>query len=180
MATEDAPFSLTPPQRVRLRQLVRITRDARLLRRAQALLWRDAGESVTGIATRLGVSRQTVHNWVRPFSTRSGTVVERLADELRTGRPRTALGIVDPLLAEFIDGNPQEYGYAATAWTAPLLQKHLAEPHGIAVSLIRVRRAIHRLRRRGKRPRCRLALRPATWRQAKGGSSAALTSVGAR
>lgn len=173
MASEDSAFSLTAGQRARLQELVRTTRDTRQLRRAQALLWRAAGESIVSIAARLGVSRQTIHNWVRQFSARAGALVDRLADAPRTGRPPTALGIIDPLLASLLDRDPRDYGYAATAWTAPLLQTHLADQHQRPVSLISVRRALHRLGQRWKRPRHRLALRPATWRQAKGGYSAA-------
>jgi len=173
MADYHARFRLTPQQRLRLQQLVHGTREARLLRRGQALLWRDEGESTTEIAVRLGVSRQTVHNWITGFAVRSGPVFERLADAERSGRPATAQGVLDPLIAELIDGDPRDWGYAATAWTAPLLQRHLAEQHHKVVSVMSVRRVIHRLRRRWKRPRYRLALRSATWRQAKGGSKGA-------
>lgn len=173
MPADDAPFRLTARQRDPLQRLVRLTRDARLLRRVQALLWRAEGDSTTAIAAKLGVSRQTVHNWVIRFATRAGTVAERLADGKRSGRPATAQGRIDPLIAGLIDSDPRDCGYAATAWTAPLLQKHLAEQHQIVVSVISVRRAIHRLNQRWKRPRYRLALRPATWRQAKGGSKPA-------
>ena len=169
MADDNAPFRLTTQQRMTLQRLVQGTREARLLRRGQALLWRDEGESTTEIAVRLGVSRQTVHNWITCFAVRSGPVSERLTDAGRSGRPATAQGVIDPLIAELIDGDPRDWGYAATAWTAPLLQRHLAEQHQKVVSVMSVRRVIHRWRRRWKRPRYRLALRSATWRQAKGG-----------
>src|SRR3954451_7464746 len=110
-----------------LQRLVRVTPEARLLRRCQALLWRAAGESIPTIAGRLGVSRQTVHNWATQFLTRSDPVAERLAAAERSGRPATAQGIIDPLIAALIDGDPRLHGYAVTTWTAPLLQKHLAE-----------------------------------------------------
>src|SRR3982751_1644858 len=143
MPANDAPFRLTTKQRTTLQQLVRVIRDARLLRRCQALLWRADGESIATIAGRLGVSRQTVHNWVARFETRSGVAAERIADGERSGRPASAHGIIDLLLADLIDDDPRAFGYAATAWTAPLLQKHLAEQHHLEVSVISVRRAIH-------------------------------------
>jgi transposase len=173
MPPDDARFTLTAKERATLQRLGRVTPEARLLRRCQALLWRADGESIATIARRLGVSRQTVHNWATRFTRRPGTVAERLADGERSGRPVSAHGIIDPLIADLIDGDPRAFGYAATAWTAPLLQKHLAEQHHLEVSVISVRRAIHQLGRRWKRPRYRLALRSATWRQAKGGSKQA-------
>jgi len=173
MSSIDAPFLVRPRQKRLLQEIVRVTRDARLLRRGQALLWYLEGESIAAIAERLEVSRQTVYNWVARFAAGTGSVAERLADAERSGRPATAKGKIDSFLADLIDTDPRDFGYAATAWTAPLLQKHLAEQQQAKVSVISVRRALHRLRRRWKRPRYRLALRPATWRQAKGGSKLA-------
>jgi transposase len=87
----------------------------------------------------------------------------------RPGRPRLAGGLVDPLIASVIDGEPRPLGYRATVWTAPLLCRYLWDYHEIEVSERTVGRAIDRLRIRWKRPRHQLALRPATWRQSKGG-----------
>lgn len=170
MSAIDARFPVTPRQKRTLQEMIRVTRDARLLRRGQALLWQLEGESIAAVAERLEVSRQTVYNWIARFATGTGSVAERLADAERSGRPATAKGRIDPFLADLIDTGPRDFGYAATAWTAPLLQKHLAEQHQAEGSVISVRRALHRLRRGWKCPRYRLALRPATWRQAKGGS----------
>jgi len=170
MSAIDARLQVLPRQKRTLQKMIRVTRDARLLRRGQALLWQLEGESIAAVAERLTVSRQTVYNWVARFAAGTGPVAERLADAARSGRPATAKGKIDSFLADLIDTDPRDFGYAATAWTAPLLQKHLAEQHQAEVSVISVRRALHRLRRRWKRPRYRLALRPATWRQAKGGS----------
>jgi transposase len=157
-----------------LLQLLDQTHDATRLRRAQGLLWLDDGQSVTAVADLLLVSRQTVYNWVEAFRDRIDLdVADRLLDAPRSGRPGTALGIIDPLIDAVIDDDPRGYGYRATVWTAPLLQRYLEEVHGIATSGKSVRRAIARLDIRWKRPRHRLGLRPQTWRQAKGGSKPA-------
>ena len=89
--------------------------------------------------------------------------------KLRQGRPPSALGIIDPLIADVIDTDPRKLGYHATVWTAPLLREYLDQVHGIAVSRKSVTFAIARLRMRWKRPRHQLALRPEHWRQSKGG-----------
>jgi len=169
-----APFQLHPWERRRLLQLLDQTHDATQLRRAQVLLWLHDGRSVTAVADLLLVSRQTVYNWVESFRDRTDLdVADRLLDAPRSGRPATALGIIDPLIDAVIDGDPRDYGYRATAWTAPLLRRYLEEVHGIATSRKSVSRAIARLGIRWKRPRHRLGLRPDTWRQAKGGSKTA-------
>jgi transposase len=166
---------------IALESLLRTVEEARLLRRVQALVWRSQGESVSEIAARLQVSRQTVHNWIARFQTRAGWPLrERLRDEERPGRPPTAKGIIDAVIEPLLECDPRAFGYAATVWTAPLLRRHLERVQQIPVSERSVRRAIHRLGYGWKRPRYRLALRPATWRQAKGGSKAAWGSVSAR
>jgi len=163
-------ITLTPKERQALAALAAQTNQARDLRRAQAVLWLDQGEAVQTIAERLGVSRQTLYNWVTRFeSRRTLDLVARVADAPRSGRPCTAAGVIDPLIDEVIERDPRKFGYRATAWTAPLLVEYLRKTHHIEVSDDSVRLAIQRLAIRWKRPRHTLALRPATWRQAKGG-----------
>jgi len=143
---------------------------SRELRRAQALLWISAGDSVEAVAERLRVSRQSVYNWQARFSARRDLeLTARLADGERLGRPRTARGIIEPLIAEVIEDDPREFGYRSTVWTASLLVNYLADFHEVEVSLRSVGGALGREQLRWKRPRHRLALRPETWRQAKGG-----------
>jgi transposase len=171
-------FRLHWRERASLERVVNTSGDARLLRRAQALLWRQEGVSVTEIAQRQRVSRQTVHNWAARFRARAGqSLEERLSDGEREGRPPTARGVIDPLLEAVLEQDPRQWGYAATTWTAPLLQCHWQRAYRARVSQRSVRRAIHRLGYRWKRPRYRLSLRPATWRQAKGGSNEAYATA---
>jgi transposase len=161
---------LSHKERVSLEALIVQARDARQALRAYALLWLDDGESVPDVAQRLGVTRQTVYNWTSRFHLRADLdLASRLLDAPRCGRPCTAAGIVDPLIDAVIERDPRELDYRSTVWTAPLLVRYLRDAHEIAVSDDSVRLAIARLRIRWKRPRHRLALRPLTWRQAKGG-----------
>jgi transposase len=163
-------FPLTPSERRQLQDFIRCAPSGRACCRAQALLWRDGGDPWTDIADRLGVSRQTLHNWARRFHERTDTTLgERLRDGPRSGRPPTVLGVIDPLIAGVIDQDPRGHGYHATIWTAPLLRYHLRAAHGTEVSERSVSRALARLGLRWKRPRYMLANRPDTWRQAKGG-----------
>jgi transposase len=163
-------FALSYRERVALGGLATHTEDAKVFCRANALLWLDDGESAEEVAERLRVSRQTVYNWAIRFQRRSELDISaRVADGPRRGRPRTAHGIIDPLIEEALDRNPQDVGYNSPIWTAPLLAHYLLEECGIEVSCDSVSLAIRRLRIRWKRPRHHLALRPDTWRQTKGG-----------
>ena len=63
---------------------------------------------------------------------------------------------------------PTDHGYRHPAWTTPLLLAHLTRA-GVEASDVTVRRALHRLGYRWKRPRFVLARRAEHWRQAKGG-----------
>jgi len=138
--------------------------------RAQALLWLAEGDAPGDVAEQLGVTRQTLYNWVHRFQERDGgDVLARLQDGPRSGRPPTALGSIDPLIAAVIDEDPRQHGYHATVWTAPLLQHYLRDAQDLDISRKSVSRAIDRLGYRWKRPRYTLVSRPDTWRQAKGG-----------
>jgi transposase len=150
--------------------LVGRSRDAIVTQRAQALLGLHEGRAAAEVAGFLRVSRQTVYNWVQAFRDRTGLdVLQRLRDAPRGGRPATALGIIDPLIAAVITDDPRDYGYPATVWTAPLLRRYLDEVHALRTSRKSVSRALRRLGLRWKRPRHCLARRSPTWRQAKGG-----------
>lgn len=166
-----APFRLHPRERRQLLRLLDQTDDATQWRRAQALLSLQEGRPLTQVADLLHVSRQTVYNWVQVFADRINLALpDRLRDAPRSGRPATALEIIDPLIDAVIEADPRDYGYRCTVWTAPLLQHYLEEVHAIPTSCKSIRRALARLAIRWKRPRHRLGLRPDTWHQAKGGS----------
>jgi transposase len=172
MARADSMASIILNQRQRreLETFVLHAPSARECCRALAVLWLVEGETVSRVAELLRVSRQTVHNWVQRSHEREGSDLRsRLADAPRQGRPPSASGIIDPLIAEVIDEDPREFGYHFTVWTAPLLREYLRQRHGIAVSQRSVSLAIERLRMSWKRPRHQLSLRPEHWRQSKGG-----------
>jgi transposase len=166
-------FELSYQERSALEIFLRRPRHGRQLRRAQALLWLDEGDTVAEVADRLHTSRQTIYNWTSQFEARySWDMAARLSDGARRGRRCTAQGIIDPLIDAVIEKDPHKLGYRSPVWTAPLLKLYLERAHKIEVSRQSVSLALARLQVRWKRPRYRLARRPQTWRQAKGGSSA--------
>lgn len=175
------PLRLNYRERQGLENLMRHATEATALRRTQALLWLDGGESVQQVADRLRVSRQAVYKWLAHFQARQAFALPtRVAPGWHSGRPRTVRGVIEPLIDAVIDRNPREWGYRATVWTARLLMQYLAEGHHLSVSRASVSLALGRLRIRWKRPRHQLARRSPIWRQAKGGSNAASPPARAR
>jgi transposase len=167
-------FHLRPREYQELEAFAQQSHDAIAVQRAHALLGLHEGLAAAEIADLLERSRQTIYNWAQAFRCRTDAdLSQRLCDAPRSGRPVTALGIIDPLINAVIEDDPRDYGYRSTVWTAPLLQRYLEDVHVIATSRKSVSRALSRLGIRWKRPRHRLAQRSETWQQAKGGSKMA-------
>ena len=174
-------FKLSSQKRRQLNALAVHTTDADVLRRVQSLLWLADGHKIKDIAQRLCVCRRTIYYWVEQYEERPGhDIITRLSALPRSGRPRTANGIIDPLIDQIIDTDPRDLHYRSTVWTAHLLRQYLCESHRLAVSQRSVSYALERLSIRWKRPRHQLALRHPFWRQAKGGSNAASKGANAR
>jgi transposase len=165
---------LNPGERRVLRQVARSSPNAREVRRAQALVWLSSGESVAQVAHRLGLSRQGIYQWVvRYRSRRRGRVRARVGDRPHTGRPPHKLKLVVRVIRPLLSRDPRRYGYRAMIWTVPMLRRQVKRRTGTKVSLYTVRRGLHVLRQRYKRPRYVQARRSPTWRQAKGGLNTA-------
>jgi transposase len=153
-----------------LRRLVHSNADARQVRRAQALLWVDAQISVNEVAKRIGFTRQAVYAIVQRYRDRQHLpVVERLQDQPRLGRPATKREQTRQVIQTLLGQSPARYHYRSPVWTVPLLRMQVQRRLKCAVSARTVRRALHELRNRFKRPRYIFAQRPPTWRQVKGG-----------
>jgi len=169
-----ALIELSSAERNGLRQVVKCSRDAKQVRRAQALLWLDQGEPVTTVARRQEVSRQTVYNWVRSFQERRHEpIAQRLRDRHRCGRPPEKSQAVQAFVERVMGTDPRQLGYPSPVWTIPLLRRHLKREQGIEVSERTFRRCLRSMGYRYKRARYVLSRRSPTWRQAKGGSSVA-------
>jgi hypothetical protein len=94
-------------------------------------------------------------------------------DGARAGRPRRLAEWVERVLVTVLEMEPHTQGYRAAQWTTRLLCQYLREQQACVVSAVTVRRCLHRLGYRWKRPRYVLARRSRYWCQAKGGSGAA-------
>jgi len=147
-------LNLTHLQRRHLRRQLQHARDLRLYRRTLAVLAFDEGRSAAAIAQMLGVTRQSVYNWVVTY-TRSGAP-HALADEPREGRPLRWTTQEEAILRALLACSPQELGYVQVSWTVPLLQQALQRRTGNSFADSTIRRALGRLDYVWKRPRYRL------------------------
>jgi transposase len=154
-----------------LQRIVHSSSDAREVRRAQVLLWLHGGERPTQVAKRAGLTRQAIYAIVQRFQARKGQpVATRLKDRQHPGRPPNKIAAARRVVQELLQQSPQRYRYRSPVWTVPMLQSKVQRRLKRKISRRTIRRALHQLRYRFKRPRYVLALRPTTWRQAKGGS----------
>ncbi len=153
-----------------LRQIARSGSKAREVRRAQVLLWLDAHKSVRQVAIRLRLSPQAVYDIVQRYQARRSLQVrERIRDQTHPGRPATVRERTVCVIQQLLPVAPARYRYRSPVWTVPMLRRQVQRRLKRKISTRTVRRALHQIRYRFKRPRYVLALRPATWRQAKGG-----------
>jgi transposase len=157
-----------------LEHLAQSGSKARMVRRAQTLLWLDQGEAVQAVAQRLGLTRRALEKIVARYQARlERPVVERIEDQPHPGRPAAKRQQVAQVLAELLPQPPADFGYRGFAWTTPMLRCQVERRLQTSTSERTIRRALRAMRYRYKRPRYVLARRSATWRQAKGGSKTA-------
>lgn len=83
-------LKLNPFERRCLEQVARGSVDSRPVKRAQALLAIDAGQSPQYVAAKYKVARSTIYNWISRGRKR-GFTYDGLCDSPRPGRPRVSL-----------------------------------------------------------------------------------------
>jgi transposase len=174
-------LNLTSWQRRRLRRQLAATRDARLFRRTLAVLEFDHGRSAADIARMLGVTRQSIYDWIEAYTEDHDPT--SLEDEAGRGRHRLLNEDQEHLLEALLDVSPQDLGYPHVNWTVPLLHEALEFATEEQVSDDTLRRALHRLDFVWKRPRYDLDPDPEREKktphsQANPGAAAAQRRVG--
>ena len=157
-----------------LQEIIHSSSNGREVRRAQALVWLHENESVAAVAARLPLSRQAVYDIVDRFQGRSDLpVAKRTADRRHSGRPATKRQRTQEVLRTLLKLPPSHFGYRSPVWTVPLLRRQVEKRLRQPISTDTVRRALHQMRYRYKRPRLVLAQRSPHWHQVKGGSKQA-------
>src|SRR4051812_10634620 len=98
-------------KRRRMQSHLQHVRDARQYRRLLAVLECDRGEPVSVVAELLGVSRQSIYNWIERAHRQDD--VDDLNDAPRPGRPAKTGEVFATLLRVLLMLPPNRFGYHA-------------------------------------------------------------------
>lgn len=142
-------FTLSPTQRSELDAAAGQERRVRRWRRYQAILLLADGQPPPQVAQALGCGLSTVYQWAAAWRTDG---CAGLAEGEHGGGHWALDATGEEALVGLLETDPQIRGQQATAWTVPLLHGELVRL-GYQLSHRTVRRALHRLGYRWKRPR---------------------------
>lgn len=143
------PVTLSAAERAALAGAQRQSRNVRHWRRYQAVLLRGEGMPVKQVAQSLGCTETSVYNWTAAYRIQG---VGGVHEGRHPGAARRLDAAGEAVLHALLQENdPPAHGYRATGWTVPLLQTELAA-QGYRASLATIRRTLHRLGWRWKRP----------------------------
>ena len=135
----------------RLTKALKRVTDARLFQRVQAVLWVAQGDTISEVTELMGVSGQTVYNWLQRYL--ACHQVAALADAPRSGRPVTAPQITATPILQSLRCNPLRLGYRTTVWSVKLLAAHLSRQYDCPITPHTLRRRMKAMGLRCKRPR---------------------------
>lgn len=149
---------------------MRRTSSVRHYRRLQAVALVAEGRSAAQAAKLLKATRRWVFKCLAVYGRRHRP--EDLVEKSRRGRPPKADTLSREMILAELQRSPLECGYSATVWTVPLLRTHLRERYGCELSESTLRRRLHEIRLRWKRPRYIFSGRDPNRAQKKGALSA--------
>ena|SRR5215207_1267916 len=142
------PLTVTETQRADLDAAATRETRVRRWRRFRAVLLRAEGMTVEAVARTLGCSQASVYAWTAAWRQEGAA---GLAEGDHGGGQVKLDAAAEAVLTARLATDPQARGHRATGWTVPLLRTELAVA-GYRVAPKTVRRALHRLGYRWKRP----------------------------
>ena len=157
-------ITLTDAQRAELEAAVGAEKRTRVWKRYQALLL-AAGQPAALVAANLRCGVSSVASWAAAWR-RDGVV--GLAEGPHPGAARRVDAAGEALLGEVLASDPHAHGHRATGWTVALLRTELGRA-GYRVSARTIRRTVHRLGYRWKRPQYVLGRPDPDYEAKKGG-----------
>lgn len=146
--------SLSQAERREMNRRAR-TEVGRVSERIRMVLLSDQHYSVPQIAAIFECREATVRDWLARFNAEG---LAGLADRPRAGRPRKADAAAHDSVRQQMEHPPAVAGYIFGFWTVATLCAHLAARCGLTLSPSIVRRVLHALDYRWRRPQ--LALPP--------------------
>ena len=150
-----------------LEATLKATRDRRHWVRLRGVLLAAEGVPIAEICRDLGCAQSSVYDWLAHW--RRTRDPAALADAPRSGQPPVLKAEHRARLEQLLDEEPEAHGYKTVGWTVPLLAIHFADVEGVPVSETTLRRVLHALGYRWKRPRYVLARRDPERAGKKGG-----------
>ena len=150
-------LTLSSAERRAVDAALRAARDRRHWVRLRAVVLTAEGVAPAAIWRDLGAARSTYFGWLALW--RATRDPAALADAPRSGRKVALDDRRRARLEALLAGSPEGHGYRATGWTVPLLAAHFAAVEHVPVSETTLRRVLHALGYRWKRPRYVLARR---------------------
>jgi len=150
-------LGLSRSERGAVESALKTTRDRRHWVRLRGVLLAAAGVPIAEICRDLGCVPSSVYDWLAHW--RRTRDPAALADAPRSGQPPVLTAAHRARLEQLLGEPPDAYGYKTIGWTVPLLAVHFAEVEHVPVSETTLRRVLHVLGYRWKRPRYVLARR---------------------
>lgn len=148
---EKHKFMLEKRERTELEEAMRQSEDGQVVRRCVAVLEVASGGSISAIARKFAVERQTIYNWLRRYQEhRSVSVLYRREG---AGRPRVLNEDLQRALMVVLGHSPVEYGFNGWNWTTPLLREYLMSDFGVLLSEFSIQKALNQMGYVWKRPR---------------------------
>jgi transposase len=139
---------VTDQERTALETAATAEQRVRRWRRSQAVLLLATGHHPARVAQSLHCSRASVYAWAAAWR-QEGMAGLQDGGHGSGWRKLDAAG--EAILADLLAVDPQTRGHQATGWTVPLLRGELTQA-GYGVGQRTIRRALHRLGYRWKRP----------------------------
>lgn len=157
-------LTVTADARDALEPAAAAERRTRRWKRSRAVLLLADGMSPPAVATALGCARSSVDHWATAWEARG---LDGLREGAHRGAARRLAAAGEAPLAALLGQDPPTRGHHATGWTVSLLQTELAAM-GYQLSERTVRRSLHRLGYRWKRPKFVLGRPDPAYEQTKG------------
>jgi transposase len=119
------------------------TKEARVLRRAQAVREVVAGHHVNAVSALFHFAHAALRTWVQRFASQGP---QGLLDRPRSGRPPKVTCALEKHLNRLIDQDPLQHGSLYSQWSCRELATVLAQQTGVQLGRERVRRVLKKMR----------------------------------